>query len=252
MHSLTLRKLRRVFRNLPNLFQGYSIHVNRDKLDLINRTFRTYCPQARSFADLGGVWNVNAAYTIHTMGRFAIDRAFLVDTDIPLRLASRLRRFNNLEVIQGDFGSPSIAQRAGNVDVIFFFDVLLHQANPDWDRILEQYSSTCSCFVIYNQQFARGEKSVRLTDLPFDEYIALTSDHAKEFSRFVFEHKYDVHPRFNKPWKDIHNIAQWGITDQGLRSVMSQLGFREVFYRNYGMFIDLPAFENHAFVFKRT
>ena len=32
---------------------------------------------------------------------------------------------------------------------------------------------------------------------------------------------------------------------------MKQLGFREVFYRNYGRFSDLPAFENHAFVFVR-
>jgi len=30
---------------------------------------------------------------------------------------------------------------------------------------------------------------------------------------------------------------------------MIRLGFKEVFYKNYGMFINLPAFEEHAFVF---
>jgi hypothetical protein len=252
MYSLISKKLRTALRNLPYLIRGYSIHVNRDKFDLMDLTFTKFCPEARSFADLGGVWNVDAAYTVYTIRRYPIDRAFLLDTDIPPKLASALRCFSNLEVIQGDFGSPSIAQMAGSVDVIFFFDVLLHQANPDWDEILERYSRTCSCFVIYNQQFVRGEETIRLTDLPFGEYIELTSDHAKEFTSFVYEHKDDIHPKFNKPWKDVHNIAQWGITDQGLRNKMSQLGFTEVLYRNHGMFIDLPAFENHAFVFKRT
>ncbi len=32
---------------------------------------------------------------------------------------------------------------------------------------------------------------------------------------------------------------------------MKQLGYREMSYRNYGQFSDLPAFENHAFVFMK-
>ncbi len=76
---------------MPNLLRGYNIHVNRDKLNLIDFTFTKFCREARSFADLGGVWNVNAAYTIYTIKKFSIDRAFLIDTDIPPKLASGLR-----------------------------------------------------------------------------------------------------------------------------------------------------------------
>lgn len=246
-----LRKSRNAIRNLPNLFQGYNIYVNRDKLALIETVFKSMYPQARSFADLGGVWKVNAAYSIHTLRKFQIKRSFLVDTDIPSGLSIKLKRFNNLEVINGDFASPAVIANIGNIDAVYLFDVLLHQANPDWDQILECYSKNCSCFVIYNQQYIQGEKTVRLTDLPFEEYISLVSDHGKEMTRYIYDHKDEIHPKFNKPWRDIHNITQWGITDQGLRQKMSELGFKEVFYKNYGMFINLPAFENHGFVFVR-
>jgi hypothetical protein len=46
-------------------------------------------------------------------------------------------------------------------------------------------------------------------------------------------------------------LRQWGITDTDLRNVMHRLGYDEVFFRNFGRFSDLPAFENHAFIFKR-
>ena len=251
MNTALLRKVRKGILNLPNLLQGYNLYVNRDKLDLINLTFRQFFPQARSFADLGGVWKVNAAYTLHTLKTFSIDRAILVDTDYPPALLTKLKQYKNLEVAQGDFGSQSVVDRVGAIDVIFLFDVLLHQANPDWDMILERYSRNCSCFITYNQQYIQGETTIRLTDLPFEQYIKLVSDHGAEISRYVYDHKEEIHPDFNKPWKDIHNITQWGVTDKGLRETMNRLGYREVFFKNYGMFIDLPAFENHALVFVR-
>ncbi len=250
--AFIFRKLRKFVWNLPNLFQGYNIYVNRDKFGLIDTAFKEFRPQARSFADLGGVWKVDAAYSVHTIKNHPIDRAFLVDTDIPPALEEKLKQFSNLEMIRGDFTSPAIIETAGKVDMIYLFDVLLHQANPDWDQILERYSRNCSCFVIYNQQLVRGEETIRLTDLPFDEYISLVSEHGKEITRYIYDHKEEIHPKFNKPWKDIHNITQWGITDRGLRNTMARLGFKEVFYRNYGMFINLPAFENHAFIFLRS
>lgn len=250
--ALISRKLRRVVRNLPNLWQGYNIYVNRNKLSLIDTVFRQFYPQARSFADFGGVWKINAAYSIHTIKKYQINKSFLVDTDIPSTLITKLKRFNNLQVIKGDFASSSVIEKVGNVDVIYLFDVLLHQANPDWDQILERYSCNCSCFVIYNQQFIRGDETIRLTDLPFGEYISIVSDHGEDITRYIYDHREEIHPKFNKPWKDIHNITQWGITDRGLRNTMTRLGFKEVFYRNYGMFINLPAFENHAFIFLRS
>lgn len=67
----------------------------------------------------------------------------------------------------------------------------------------------------------------------------------------LFEIPNEVHPQHNKPWGDIHNVWQWGITDKDLVRIMNQLGFDLVYYRNYGQFCDFKSFENHAFVFLR-
>lgn len=138
------RKVRKGIRNLPNLFQGYNIYVNRDKLRLITMTFRELYPGATSFADLGGVWNVNAAYTQHTLKTFPIKRSVLVDTDYPPDVRAVLKQYPNLEVMSGDFSSKPIVDAIGCIDVVFLFDVLLHQANPDWNEVLERYSKNCS------------------------------------------------------------------------------------------------------------
>lgn len=249
--STALRKLKKGFRNFPSLLKGYNIYVNPDKLKLINLTFREFYPEAKSFADLGGVWNVNAAYSLYTLKNFEINKGVLVDTTIPESLIPKLQQHQNLHVLHGDFGNPSVIDDVCPVDVIYLFDVLLHQANPDWDQIIENYAKNCSCFIIYNQQYVRGEETVRLTDLPLDEYNEIASEHALDLTRYIYEHKNEIHPEYGKPWKDIHNITQWGITDQSLRNLMKRLGFREVFYKNYGMFINLPAFEEHAFIFMK-
>ncbi len=251
MENSVQRKFQKALRNLPNLLHGYNIYVNRDKLNLIKLTFTELNPHAKSFADLGGVWKVNAAYSLYTIRNFQISRGILIDTDYPQTIRTRLSKYRNLQTVRGDFSDPSIIQAVGQVDIVFFFDVLLHQANPDWDQVIERYSTNCSCFVVYNQQYVRGQETIRLTDLPLEEYLDLTSDHGEDITRYIYKHKEEIHPTYKKPWRDIHNITQWGITDRGLRETMSRLGFKEVFYKNYGMFINLPAFENHAFVFIR-
>ena len=62
----------------------------------------------------------------------------------------------------------------------------------------------------------------------------------------------DIHPEYQKPWKDIHNIWQWGITDSDLRNQMKSLKFEEIYYKNHGWFSTLPAFEDHSFVFVKS
>ena len=251
MTSKAFRKVKKGINNLPNLLYGYNLHVNRNKLRLIDRTFRDFCPEASSFADLGGVWNVNAAYTVHTLKRYKIERAVLVDTDYPQILKERLGRFPQLTMLEGDFGTADAVRTVGSVDVIYFFDVLLHQANPDWDEVLDAYARNSSCIVIYNQQFIYGSDAVRLTELPLENYIELTSDFRRDFYKYVYDHKYELHPRYQKPWGDIHNIIQWGITDSALRSTMTSLGFKEMYFHSFGRFIDIPALEDHAFVFRK-
>jgi hypothetical protein len=246
-----LRRLWSVARNIPGPLLGYPLHVKAEKLRLIDRAFRDARPSAKSFADLGGVWNVNGAYSRYALKRHALDRGVLVDTDFPEGLAQELTGIPRLEVVKGDFSDPDVVRRVGNVDVVLLFDVLLHQSNPSWREILSMYAERASCIAIYNQQYVLGESSVRLTDLPLEKYISLAPQGREELYRYVYAHADEIHPVYGKPWRDIHNIFQWGITDRDLRAAMAGLDFREFSYRNHGRFSKLPAFENHSFIFVR-
>jgi hypothetical protein len=153
--------------------------------------------------------------------------------------------------VRGDFSQKEILHSVGAVDIAYFFDVLLHQANPSWNQVLSLYSSSVKCIVIYNQQYIRSQTSLRLTQLPLEEYITLTPRSRENTYRYAYAHAKELHPIYQKPWLDIHNIFQWGITDNDLRSVMTTLGFREVHFKNCGQFSNLRAFENHEFIFVR-
>ena len=236
---------------MPNVLRGYNIHVDSQKLRLIDRAFTSMKPAARSFADLGGVWKVDAAYSLYTLRVHDAERGVIVDTDYPQTLVQKLGRVSQLRVLNGDFADQKVVDQVGPVDVVFFFDVLLHQANPNWDQVLRIYARVARCIVIFNQQYISSEVSIRLTDLPLDKCLELVPRGREAIYQEAYEHKGEIHPTYGKLWGDIHNIFQWGITDRDLRSVMGSLGFTESYYCNYGMFSTLPAFENHAFIFTR-
>jgi hypothetical protein len=248
---MNIERLRKIARNVPNLFLGYNIHVDTDKLRLIDRVFREAQPSAKSFADLGGVWKVNGAYSLYGLKHHSLDRGVLADTDFPDGLAKKLEAMPRLQVINGDFADAEVVQRVGRVDVVFLFDVLLHQANPSWDAILSAYAQCAQSMAIYNQQYVLGDVSVRLTDLPLEEYVKIAPQGREEVYRYVYAHADEIHPKYGKPWRDMHNIFQWGITDKDLRAKMVELGYREFYFHNFGRFSNLPAFENHAFIFVR-
>jgi hypothetical protein len=247
----TMHRIGWVVRNAPNLLRGYNIHVNTEKLHLIDRAFKLLIPPARSFADLGGVWKVNAAYTKYTLKNFSIDRGVIVDTDYPRAVERTLSKFPKLSVFQGDFSTQHQINQVKQIDLVYFFDVLLHQANPNWDNVLASYARIARCFVIFNQQYIKSKDTIRLTELPLEDYIKLVPAGRETLYRYVYDHKKEIHPIYGKPWGDIHNIFQWGITDNELRSLMARLGFSEHYYCNHGRFSNLSAFENHAFIFTR-
>ncbi len=251
MGFLSFHRLKKIVRNSPNLLSGYNIYVDTDKLRLIDRVFKHVVPSARSFADLGGVWKVNAGYTLYTLRKENIQRGVLVDTNFPEGLREKLSQNSHLTVIQEDFALNETISRVGKVDVVYFFDVLLHQANPSWSAVLSEYAKNVSCIVIFNQQYVRENKTIRLTDLPIDEYIGIAPRGREKTYRHIYSHRDEIHPEYKKPWKDIHNIFQWGITDADLRSIMNGVGFQEVYYKNHGRFSNLPAFENHSFIFTK-
>jgi hypothetical protein len=232
--------------------QGLPKAFNLDKMDLIDFAFGQPGRKVGSFADLGGVWGVDGAYTFYALGAHDVKAAFLVDTDFTDEVSSRSRRYGNLKLVKGNFGEKTVLEQVGRVDALFFFDVLLHQVKPDWNEVLEMYSAVADVFVIYNQQWTGSENTVRLLDLGRDEYFRnVPHDPEHPTYKAVFEKMHEMHPQHKRPWRDIHNVWQWGITDGDLVSKIEGLGFRMHYYKNCGRFGDLPNFENHALVFNK-
>ena len=220
------------------------------KLDMIDLAMNQL--GVRSFADLGGVWGVEAGYTFYALDRGA-KAGVLVDTHPTDMVLEKARRYPQLRVIRGNFGSESVATEIGQVDAVFLFDTLLHQVAPDWDRILELYSRQAGCLLIYNQQWVGRGRRVRLLDLGEDQYfnnVPHTRDDGPYAGLFAKLDK--PHPDHgDRLWRDAHHIWQWGITDGDLLDKMHDLGFRFRSFINDGQFGRLESFENHAFVFSR-
>ena len=225
-------------------------NLKKEKIKLIDFTFSRF--DVHSFADLGGVWGVEGGYTFYTLEKKNVSAATLVDTHPTDAVLKRAMKFPQLKLITGNFGDEETARNVGDVDVIFLFDVLLHQVSPDWHNILELYADQTNCFVIYNQQWIGSEHTVRLLELGEDEYFKNVPHELKEkpFDN-LFQKLEEKHPHHDKPWRDVHHIWQWGITDVDLRAKVESLGFRLQFMKNCGQFGKLENFENHAFVFTK-
>jgi len=227
-----------------------SVELVQAKLDMIDFAFTTF--GLKSFADLGGIWGVNGGYTFYALDNHKLKEAVLVDTNFNEIVEKRAKSRQQLRFIKGNFGDEKVAHEVGQVDAIFLFDVLLHQVDPNWDRILEMYAPNVKCLIIYNQQWLGSEHTVRLLDLGEDAYFQnVPHNKTEEVYSGLFQKLNQKHPDHDRKWKDVHNIWQWGITDIDLKEKIESLGFRLQFYKNCGMFVNLKNFENHAYVFTK-
>ncbi len=223
--------------------------IMKEKTALIDHACREI--GIRSFADLGGVWGVHGAYTFYGLKSGRIDKAYLADTDFTAIVKLRRLLYPQLQLVRGNFGNPDVARSIGAVDTIFLFDVLLHQVAPDWDEIIRMYAKKTNSFIIYNQQYI-GSKTVRLLELGEDEYFR-NVPHSRNLGEYntLFTKLDQIHPLHQRPYRDIFNIWQWGITDDDLVRVMMEQGFARYYYKNYGQWGGLRNFEGHAFIFLR-
>jgi hypothetical protein len=207
----------------------------------------------RSFADLGAVWNVDGGYTFYAMERRKVKSAVIVDTEFTPAVMERKNRHPGLRIIKGNFGQSAIRDQIGTVDGAFFFDTLLHQVKPDWDEILGMYAEVSRIFLIFNQQYINFDRTTRLLDLGKDEYFRNVPHSANEEGYKTYFRDLDaICPEYQRPYRDIHAIWQWGIVDADLIRCMSGLGFKMQFYKNCGRCGNLRNVENHAFVFSRS
>ena len=227
-------------------------NFTQDKKDLIDFAFQNIVPRPKSFADLGGVWNVDAGYTFYTLEKYPVASCYLVDTDFTVKVLKRSEKFKQLTLVKGNFGDQWLRDGLDKVDLIFLFDVLLHQVKPDWDEILEMYAPFTGAFLIFNPQHIKTEKTIRLLDLGREGYLENVphSAHHPLYNE-LFEKLDQIHPQHQKPWRDIHNVWQWGINDRDLTAKMEKLGFSLILSRNCGRFQKLENFESHAFLFQK-
>ncbi len=205
--------------------------------------------RVRSFADLGGVWAVDGGYTFFALERFDVERAYLVDEDHTDAVRERAQGFAQLELVRANFGAEASAERLGSVDAVILFDVLLHQVAPDWDRVLELYAPRTRSFLIVNPQWSGEGEAVRLLDLGREEYLRSVPEidlHPEVFSK-LDEHN----PRRGRPWRDVHDIWQWGISDTALIETLERLGFALVYFEDLGRWQGLERFRNRGFAFVR-
>jgi hypothetical protein len=204
----------------------------------------------RSFADLGGVWAVDGGYSCYAADLHGAERGVLVDDDLTPELERRAARLPALELVRGNFGAQSTADQVGEVDAIFLFDVLLHQVKPDWDEILSLYAPHARCFVIVQPQW-NGDSTVRLLDLGEEEYLRVIPSGGEEIYGGLFERLDEVNERRGRAWRDVHDIWQWGISDDDLVAAAERLGYECVWRRDEGSWRGLDAFHAGAFVFDR-
>lgn len=200
---------------------------------------------ARSVADLGGVWAVEAGYTRYALDRPGVERAVLVDTGISETVRGLAAADSRLRLVDGEFGAPESVDAVGDVDVVLLFDVLLHQVSPDWDEVLRRYAARSRCIVVVEPTSTR-DSVVRLWDLGELGYRAETpADGAlPEWSRLD-----EVDPRYERPHRDVHEYWQWALPDSARRQVMQDCGWRCVYWADHGQWRDVPSSRTVATVY---
>ncbi|MCW3000264.1 MAG: hypothetical protein JWN65_3813 [Solirubrobacterales bacterium] len=218
------------------------------KLRTIDAAFAL--PQVRSVADLGGVWAVEAGYSFHALEQHAPERAVLVDDDITPGVRERAAGFPQLELLEQNFGLERTPADVGPIGVVLLFDVLLHQVDPDWDAILRRYAPHTQAFAIVNPMWNAGPETVRLLDLGEERYRQAVPP--QDNLDGLYARLDEINPQRGRPWRDVHDVWQWGITDADLRATMADLGFTAAFAEQHGPWRGLTDFEDCAYVFHRA
>jgi hypothetical protein len=226
--------------------------LNPAKLRVIDYCFEQL--GCRSFADLGGVWAVDGGYSRYAADIHEAESGVIVDDDFTDEYLKQSRRLPKLTHVRRNFGDPALIEGLGDLDVAFFYDVLVHQVAPDWDELLELYAPHVRCFGIVQPQW-NGDESVRLFDLGEEAYLAAIPS-VDQGPGTVYDGLFDrldeINERRGRPWRDVHDVWQWGITDAGLIDRMADLGFGLRYFENTGSWRGLEDFHEGAFIFDRA
>lgn len=245
-------KVKRAFwRNYFSIVKGYS-NFNYEKQLIIDYLFDNFGKQ-NSFLDLGGIWRVDGAYSKYILDQYPECRGNMIDYQIPEVSSIKSSKYKGrMSLIDGHFCDEDHLGKIDSVDFILMFDILLHQVEPNWSDVLKLYADKTTFFVIYNQQWVASKNTIRLLDLGKDDYF-LNVPHESSHPTYqrVFDSPDELHPTHNKPLRDIPDIWQWGITDNDLLKQMNDMGFEQVYYKDFGQYGNLKNFSDHGFIFKK-
>ena len=206
--------------------------MNPDKTAVVDRAFARY--GITSFVDLGGCWGVNGGYTFHALRRGDVNRAVLVDGSVTELTRQRADEFPQLELIEAALGHPQTVAEVGQVDAAIMFDILLHQVDPDWRDFLGRYGHI-DTVIIHNQGWL-GPETVRFIDFDVEEYVRRVFHSSSDSVRDWYERHDELNVTMGRPWRDVHNFWQWGITTKDLIGVLWDLGYRIDSFENHGPF----------------
>ena len=155
-----------------------------------------------------------------------------------------------LRVVDGDALGLPTARDVGEVDAVFFLNVLLHAVAPDWDAVLDLYAPQTKCFVIGQPQWVASRQTVRLHDLSRAEWAEAMPDSIARSG--VIDRLDEWFAPQQRPLRDARTLWQWGITDADLEARLEQLGFALAHRIEHGAFPGTVAFANRTLVFKRV
>ena len=207
--------------------------IDPHKSAVVEYAFSAY--DVRSFVDLGACWGVNGGYTFHGLEIQDIERAVIVDGRVTDLTRERATGFPQLELIEAPLGEQQTVDLVGEVDAAIMFDILLHQVNPDWTEFLARYAVGIDTLVIHNQCW-RGPETIRFPDLPLEENLRRVYHHDREGVAAWYGRHDEVHDGQQRPWRDVHNFWQWGITAKDLIGTLWDLGYRIDAFQNSGLF----------------
>ena len=230
--------------------ERFGARVRKDKRGLIDSAFVRF--RARSFADFGGIGAVDGGYSFYALETHKPERGVLADVKADL-IRDKAANHANLDLIEGDFFDEEILAQVGKVDVAFVFDILLHQAAPDWDEVLERLvkHTHARVILIFNPQWTASDRSVRLLDLGIERYREEAPRPHEHLLKAAYETPDEIWEGENRRYRDLRHFWQWGITDEDLIAKMKSLGYKLEFFENRGRFDALPNLENHSFLFSR-
>ena len=208
-----------------------------------------------SFASLdnGVTYGEQALYAI---AKPELCRGVLADVrltrprDQILNMLELAAEWPGLRVVGGDALTEATAREVGRVDAIFLLNVLLHAVAPDWDEVLALYAPRTECFVIGQPQWVASPETVRLHDLPREEWLEAMPDSIAR-SGIVDRLGEWFAPQL-RPLRDARTLWQWGITDAGLEGRLRQLGFALAHRIDHGALPGTGAFVNRTLVFSRV